>query len=193
MANAVLLTEETSDTPTQDLVTDEQVVDQVVAIWDSHHGNDLEARFKTGRLLNAAFGDPAVRQSYRKGVLKTLSDRAKISTSDISRFRRFATLGGSVDEIQEKYPEVTCWTKAKELIDRQNPSRKARAQTDSKMPAGSAALGGALSHLDRFVERLGKGDVALTDADRSVALDSLRQFAGAVHDHLGITIQILES
>jgi len=95
---------------------DDQVLAKLAKLWTSHRKADLEVRWKTGDLLNKRLGLPAGRQPYGQEVLTKASKRLGLSTSELSRMRKFAHHFAGPEDLKERYPKVDSWTKVKGLL-----------------------------------------------------------------------------
>jgi len=95
---------------------DEVLFNELSKLWQNHHSRGLKLRHLTGTRLNDRFGPPTERQAYGKATSQQLSEKLGVAESDLSRMRWFAHHFGSVQELKEKHPTVTNWTKVKMLI-----------------------------------------------------------------------------
>jgi hypothetical protein len=96
--------------------TDDALLQELKALWQTHRRRGLEVRHETGLALNRKFGPPAVRQAYRREVLKHYSECLGISQSELSRMRGLAHHFPSLEDLKASHPDVTTWTEVKELL-----------------------------------------------------------------------------
>jgi hypothetical protein len=85
-------------------------------LWKQYDRRGLEVRHQTGAALNTHLGPPSKRQRYGVTVLKKVAGELKLSVSDLSRMRRFASLFTSTAELKTQHPGVSTWTEVKTLI-----------------------------------------------------------------------------
>jgi len=110
-----------------------QMIDQLVEIWDAWHQGDLNARYGMGDLLNEWLGPPTKRQPHGEGVLEKASERLKIAVSEFSRMRWFAYHFKSLAVLRRKYPDVKTWSEVKSLLPKLSGNgRKGKSSTNGK-------------------------------------------------------------
>jgi hypothetical protein len=131
----------------------DQAVDRVIELWQKRDRSDLTLRYEIGAVLNSWFGHPSQPQPYGEGVIERLTQETGLHKSDISRMRWFATLGPSVEAIQDQYPDLTTWTKVKEFLAERNPHKAvARMATQAKHEADGNAK--AIKTIERAAKDL---------------------------------------
>jgi hypothetical protein len=163
--------------------------------WKSHRKADLELRLETGKLLNQHYGEPTTPQARGKKVLKEAAERLGIDESELSRMRRFAFYFTSMEELKQKYPEVTTWTAVKELLpglnsDKQSADGDAEPAKPAKAPSLASGMKQSLSKLS---SKLREMRTNLTEAEKKDLLEKFQEFAKAVSDCLKIQITVNEA
>jgi len=176
-----------------------QRLDQLAEQWQSHRGQDLEVRYKTGELLNQRFGDPDDgRQARGQGVLKGAAERLQVAVSELSRMRRFAHACTSPEDLRRRYPEATTWSAVKDLLPKLSP----RVQPGGQAPSGSVPVttsprkprapkfGGLKKALVDLSSKLRKGRPALTDTEKADLRKELKDLARAIGDCPNIRVTV---
>jgi hypothetical protein len=116
IAQVELTTSQASTAADRGAHLDEFLLAELTQLWQAHHRRGLEVRHQTGVLLNNHFGQPTERQAYGEATLKHCSASLGVAESDLSRMRWFAHHFESVEDLSNKHPTVTTWTKVKELL-----------------------------------------------------------------------------
>src|SRR5262249_30691305 len=100
--------------------------------WLGAHSGDLQLRHDTGKLLNKHLGTPDKRLARGKGVLEIVCEQLQISVSDASRFRKFAQLFRSVDDLKNRFPDVVSWTKVRDLLPKLDSNGELKSDAQAK-------------------------------------------------------------
>jgi hypothetical protein len=99
---------------------DLQMIDRLVEHWRSYNEkareNVLVTRHLLGRTLNEHLGPPSMRQPRGEEVVKRAAQRLGLHVSELNRMRWFAHHFSSVSDLKGRHPEVSTWTKVKELL-----------------------------------------------------------------------------
>jgi hypothetical protein len=170
---------------------EQQLLDQLDELWQSHLEHDLEVRHQTGRLLNQHFGSPQVtRQPRGKEILKLAAERLGTNQSDLSRMRWFASHFKDVKDLKERYPGVNNWTKVKELLSTLNPrgNKSGAAKTEGQ----SAVLRGLGRSLESLSSRLREITQDPGEAERKTFHKKLQEFVEALPSVLQVRLSVEE-
>lgn len=171
------------DTKPVDPKADDRLVSQIEKVWRSHQEHGLAARHSIGALLNGELGDPQERQKRGQQVVKTVAGRLSISESEISRMRHLANRFVSVAELQQQHPEVTSWSKCKELLARLND-----AAPKEKCPA-APTFRGVIQTLKHLADKITEGPKEVKKEDRKELLSSLKTLTEALA-RVGVNLRI---
>jgi hypothetical protein len=175
-----------------------QQLDDLAQQWRAHHGTDLAIRLRTGELLNQRLGSPATRQSRGDEVLKDAAKQLGIAESDLSRMRSFASQFSSLEELNQKHPEVTTWTAVKDLL----PTLKAQSQKQKEGSSNGSAktkkrkgrkapkLIGLKQSLSSLSSKLRRVHIELDDAQKEALLEQVRKLAEALEECLKIRVSV---
>lgn len=171
---------------------DTRLLDQLVALWASHRQVGLEARLRTGKLLNEHLGDPTKRQKRGVGVLKQASDRLQIAVSELSRMRHFAHRFASIEDFVQQHGSKT-WTDVKALIptlgvSKPKPKNTTKRRKDAKGPSFPCR-----KRIDSLTKQLNQFEAnKLSDKQMRGITSSLKKFAEVARTRLGIKVTVSE-
>jgi len=168
-------------------------------MWQNYHRDNLKLRHFTGSWLNDRHGPPTRRQAYGKATLQQYIEKLGVAESDLSRMRWFAFYFKSVEELKEKEPTVTTWTKVKDVIAR---LRHPKADPAVKLQSDEKKLVVVERPVDRMIEAvravqsLGKvGKLTLNDGDRMTLKEAveamLRDVGACLGGHFTFTNSVL--
>jgi len=169
-------------------------------MWQNDHRDNLKLRHFTGSWLNDRHGPPTRRQAYGKATLQQYIEKLGVAESDLSRMRWFAFYFKSLEELKEKEPTVTTWTKVKDVIAR---LRNPKADPAVKLPSDEKKLVVVERPVDQMIEavravqsQLGKvGKLTLNEGDRMTLKEAvegmLRDVGACLGGHFTFTIAAL--
>lgn len=153
--------------------------------WRSNREADLALRYETGAQLNAHYGNPGDPRKRKLAVLERASSALGISSSELSRMRRFAHSFKTFEEFRAKHPSVTTWTEVKALI----PKLDANGETHSTAVEASVLQGlkRSMKHLSTNLQKVREG---LSAAEKEDFLNAFRELALAVEDSLKVSVMV---
>jgi len=170
---------------------DRKLLDHLAELWRSHAARDLGTRHETGRLLNERFGLPTESQPQGQQVMKKASEELAIAMSDISRMRKFAYYFVDLAALQQAHPDVTNWTRLKDLLPRLTPDEGGDAQQPAKSPSRPSTRGvaKAIASLTAMLNRVENPPV---DAERETLLAVVQELAEAASRCLKIRVKVAD-
>lgn len=180
--------------------TDEMYTSQLEHLaerWRSHRASDLQLRYDTGELLNKQMGSPDIRQVRGEGSWKKAVDQLGVSQSELSRTRAFAHSFKSVQDFQEKHPEVRTWSEVKKLLPTLSPRGDKKEQqtngvsTPRKLKGRSAPeFTKVKQSLKKLSSKIGSGRKTMTPDYKNALLEKFQDLAKAVEALLKIHVSI---
>jgi len=168
------------------------LLDQLAELWASHRRVGLEARIRTGKLLNEHLGDPTTRQKRGMGVLKQAADRLKIAVSELSRMRHFAHRFESLDNFAQQHGSKT-WTDVKALLTKREankpePTSKTKDRKEAKLSPVRCR-----KQIDSLTKQLDQFEAnGLSDKQIQGFAISLKKFAEVARTRLSIVVTVGE-
>jgi hypothetical protein len=157
---------------------DRKLLDRLVALWRSHGEFDLGTRLQTGKLLNERLGPPTASQPQGQRVMKWAAEELRIAESDLNRTRWFGHLFDDITALQQSHPEITNWTRFKEVLPSLMPAKGGQARKPAEDPS-RPALGGVARSLANLTSKLNGLDIRPAGAERQKLVDALRGLAEA--------------
>jgi len=163
----------------------QQLIDQLVELWQGHRRRDLETRHRTGALLNERLGPPTEGQPYGLRALERVGKELRIAQSDLSRMRWFAQLFVDLDRFRQEHPGVNSWTEVRELLPSLKPRKGGEVGGATMTPSRSAPRGVTRS-LKALTGKL-RGMEPIPEGRRAEAFRrTLRELFAAAGKHLDV-------
>lgn len=173
---------------------DEVLFDRLKTMWQDHLERGLELRHRTGAMLNARYGSPAVRQKHGEATFIKLSKLIGVAESEISRMRWFAHLFISLSDLKTKHSTTTTWTQVKTLLAQLRATTDVKAQGNRKKVGAKRPVGRVIEVAKAFQKRVQKLGKLSQDTDDWKALrkavDVMLKAAGA---SLGLQISVTDT
>ena len=182
---------------TDSTINDDQLVNDIVTLWESENKRSLDVRLETGARLNDRLGSPTERQSRGQGVLRQIAKALDQSYSELSRMRWLAYLMSTKGEEScwAGVPEGRrTWTKFKKIL----PVLKGhKPKTEKKGSASGkkkvAALSRVLKMMDSAASKLRNGSRKIVGAKREKLVAKLKEFVSAISASTGIHLSVSEN
>jgi len=168
----------------------------LVKRWRDVHVEDVELRLATGKLLNKHLGNPNTRQTRGKGVLEEVCKRLQISVSDASRFRKFAHLFRSADDLKKRFPDVVSWTwtRVRDLLPKldSNGELKSDAQAKPDNQEEIPTFDGFLQSLSDLSLDVAEVESQPDDDEVKDLIAASEDLAAAISDRFNVQVSVAE-
>jgi len=182
-------TDGTKDNDRGPSAKDLRLLDRLAKLWGEHAERDLGTRHRTGTLLNERLGTPDGRQPHARRVLKMVADKVRIAESDLNRMRWFAHLFVDVAALRRSHPEITNWTRFKEVLPSLLPAKGGQARKPAADPS-RPALRGVVKSCTNLASKLNGLDLQPGKAEREGFLDAFRELGEAVYRRFKIRVEV---
>jgi hypothetical protein len=164
---------------------DAKVLAQLSKIWNVWNRQGLEARHRTGVLLNQRLGSPADRQAYGQRFLEKVAKHLGLTQGELSRMRWFAFHFESLNKLRRKHLAVTTWSDVKELLPKLNGTSSNGSDRNVKTPANPRKVESLFERLTTSLK------AARPDGkSRRTLISRFRRMAKAASTALNLRIQI---
>jgi hypothetical protein len=162
---------------------DNQILDKIAKLWETHRKRSLSARQDIGKLLNDRLGPPTERQPRNQQVLKRAAEKLRISESELNRMRWFHYFGQDGEPFWQDVPTIgRTWTKFKAIL----PHLIATAKGD-EAPNGASCNGNgktvvdsAMRSLRLAISRFSTSDFTVDGTNKEHMIARLRELVSAV-------------